>query len=56
MMRTNKSIAAGVMLAGLAGAVTVRADMVTDWNENLEKAVKVAVQLFPIEVRIVVIV
>src|SRR5579859_415260 len=33
-----------------------RADMVTDWNVNLEKAAKVAAQLPPIECRIAAIV
>ncbi len=35
---------------------TVRADMVTDWNQNFEKAAKLAAQLPPIESRIAAIV
>jgi hypothetical protein len=50
--------AVGLMAAGLALAacLQVRADMVTDWNVNLEKAAKVAAQLPPIEARIAAIV
>jgi hypothetical protein len=53
--------ALGLLAFGLALAVTlnvqnVRADMVTDWNINLEKAAKVAAQLPPIEARIAAIV
>ena len=35
---------------------SVRADMVTDWNQNFEKAAKLANQLAPIEARIAAIV
>jgi PAP2 superfamily protein len=43
-------------LVAIANLATVRADMVTDWNYNLEKAAKVAAQLPPIEARIAAIV
>ncbi len=44
-------IATILALIGCARTSEVRADMVTDWTINLEKAVKVAAQLPPIESR-----
>jgi hypothetical protein len=45
-----------VALLALTDASRVAADMVTDWNVNLEKAAKVAAQLPPQEARIAAIV
>ena len=45
------SFVAGLALVGITAATDVRADMVTDWNLNLEKAAKAAAQLPPIEAR-----
>lgn len=53
---TLEIVAAGAALIAFVGARTVNADMVTDWNYNLEKAAKVAAQLPPIEARIAAIV
>ncbi len=47
---------AGLAVAALALCSNARADVVTDWNLNLEKAAKVAAQLPPIEARSVAIV
>jgi hypothetical protein len=47
-----RSLVAVAVLTALA----LRADMVTDWNVNLEKAAKVAAQLPPVEARIAAIV
>jgi PAP2 superfamily protein len=49
-------LAPGFVAACLALALTSRADMVTDWNLNLEKAAKVAAQLPPVESRTAAIV
>ena len=43
--------AAGLTMVGPAGLVTVRADMVTDWNFNFQRAAKAAAQLPPVEAR-----
>src|SRR5262245_50613767 len=56
LMKGNKSMNSwtpmqSLILAGFANIATVQADMVTDWNFNLEKAAKVAAQLPPVEVR-----
>ena len=48
--------AAALVLVGLGANLRVHADMVTDWNLNLEKAAKVAAQLPPIESRTAAIV
>jgi len=54
--RSLRFIGTGVAAVALCNTLAVRADMVTDWNVNLEKAAKVALQLPPIEVRIAAIV
>ena len=53
-MFMNTSLRLLVVCLGLTGATAVatRADMVTDWNEHLEKAAKVAAQLPPVEARV----
>jgi hypothetical protein len=53
-MKTKELVAAGLLLGGLATGI--RADTVTDWNSNLEKAAKVAAQLPPVEARTAAIV
>ena len=55
-MKNRMLVVNSLALAGLALCSTARADMVTDWNLNFEKAAKVAAQLPPIEVRCVAIV
>lgn len=46
-----KRLALVTAMAGLALGATARADMVTDWNLNFERAAKVAAQLPPAESR-----
>src|SRR5260370_41972582 len=41
-MKAESLIATGLVLAGLAGAPGVRADVVTDWNQNMLHAEHVA--------------
>jgi hypothetical protein len=44
----KRLIAAGLMLAGLASAPDVRADMVTDWNATLSAAINATTDLPPV--------
>ncbi len=48
--------ASGLVLVSLSGGLKAHADMVTEWNQNLEKAAKVAAQLPPVEARAAAIV
>jgi hypothetical protein len=54
--RVSQLLRAGEVLAIVFSAWIARADMVTDWTINLEKAAKVAAQLPPIESRTAAIV
>jgi hypothetical protein len=49
-------LAGCIAVAVLGGVSAARADVVTDWNENFNKAAKVAAQLPPIEARAAAIV
>lgn len=55
-MKRPALVLGGLALTGLALCSTARADMVTDWNLNFEKAAKVAAQLPPVEARAAAIV
>jgi hypothetical protein len=55
-MKHRTLITSSLALTGLLLCPNSRADMVTDWNLNLEKAAKVAAQLPPIEARTAAIV
>jgi hypothetical protein len=58
-MKSINTVKCSLSLAAVAGlglCANIRADMVTDWNLNFEKAAKVAAQLPPVEVRCAAIV
>ena len=55
-MKRLALVTGGLAAAGLVICCSARADMVTDWNQNFEKAAKTAAQLPPIEARCAAIV